>query len=250
VIPIQAEPSSGVRRTAEPVLRAAPELRHRYAGASEWRRICAVDKAANVLALCRGIPHARVLEIGAGEGALLARLAEIGFGEELHALEVDESAREALLARALPRLAGALVFDGYAIPYSGRAFDLAILSHVIEHVEHPRALLREAARVAARVFVEVPLEDTWRLPRDLVLDAVGHVNFYSPRSLRHLVQSCGLRVVSERVANPGAPVQAYRSGAAGRVRWAAREALLRLSPALATRAFTYHGALLCCAPEG
>jgi len=57
-------------------------------------------------------------------------------------------------------------------------------------------------------------------------------------------------LLRERVANPGAAVHAYRSGAAGRVRWAVREALLRLSPALATRAFTHHGALLCRAPEG
>jgi protein-L-isoaspartate O-methyltransferase len=54
---------------------ASAELRHRYRAPSEWRRLGAVDKAANVVALCEGRPHARVLEIGAGEGALLARLA-------------------------------------------------------------------------------------------------------------------------------------------------------------------------------
>jgi SAM-dependent methyltransferase len=221
------------------------ELRHRYGGASEWRRVCAVDKAANVLALCAGLPHANVLEIGAGEGALLARLAEVGFAAELHALEVDESAVAAIRARAVPGLASVELFDGYAVPYADGRFDLAVLSHVVEHVEHPRALLREAARVARQVFVEVPLEDTWRLPRDFVLGATGHVNFFSPRSFRHLVQSCGLEVLRERVANPGPAVHAWRSGAAGRLRWAVREALLRAAPGLATRAFTYHGSLVC-----
>jgi SAM-dependent methyltransferase len=224
------------------------ELRHRYGGASGWRQVCAVDKAANAVALCAGVEHARVLEIGAGAGALLARLAEIGFGEELHALEVSESAVAAIRARAIPRLASAEVFDGYAIPHADGSFDLAILSHVLEHVEHPRALLREAARVAACVFVEVPLEDTWRLPRDFTLGATGHVNFFSPRSLRHLVQSCGLEVLRERVSNPGPAVHACRRGAAGLLRWAAREALLRAAPRLATRAFTYHGSLLCRVP--
>jgi SAM-dependent methyltransferase len=249
MLPVRADTSSA-ERTTPGALRAAPELRHRYGGPSEWRRICAVDKAANVAALCAGVPHARVLEIGAGEGALLARLAELGFARELCALEVSESALEAIHRRRIAGLAQARLFDGYAASYEGRAFDLAILSHVLEHVEHPRALLREAARVAACVFVEVPLEDTWRLPRDFALGPTGHVNFFSPRSLRHLVQSSGLRVLGERVSNPGLPVHAFRGGARGRMRWAVREVLLRLAPALATRAFTYHGSLLAAAPDG
>jgi SAM-dependent methyltransferase len=211
--------------------------------------VCALDKAANVAALCAGAPPARVLEIGAGEGALLARLAEIGFGRELSALEVSEGAVEVIRARGIPRLAEARLFDGYAVPHADRSFDLAILSHVLEHVEHPRALLREAARVAGRVFVEVPLEDTWRLPRDFALGPTGHVNFYSPRSLRHLVQSTGLRVLRERISNPGIAVHAYRGGARGRLRWAVREALLAVAPPLATRLFTYHGSLLGCAAQ-
>jgi SAM-dependent methyltransferase len=227
-------------------LTAAAGLRHHYGAPCEWRRLGAIDKAGNVVALCGDLPHARVLEIGAGEGALLARLAELGFGAELHALEVTPAAVEVIRARGIPRFAQADAFDGYAVPHGDHAFDLAILSHVVEHLEHPRALLREAARVARHVFVEVPLEDTWRLPRDFVPDAVGHLNFYSPRSLRHLVQSCGLEVLCERVANPGPAVYAWRRGAAaGRLRWAAREALLRAAPRLATRVFTYHGSLVC-----
>lgn len=249
MVPIQAEGSSGAVVRSAPALRVAPELRHCYGGASEWRRICAVDKAGNVAALCAGVPHARVLEIGAGEGALLERLAAIGFGEELFALEVSEGAVKVIRARGITRLVDARCFDGYAIPHPDQGFDLAVLSHVLEHVEHPRALLREAARVAACVFVEVPLEDTWRLPSDFTLGETGHVNFYSPRSIRHLVQSSGLRVLGERVANPRVEVYAYRGGTAGRLRWALREACLRVAPALATRAFTYHGALLCRAPK-
>jgi len=228
---------------------AAPEQRHRYAAPSGWRRLGAVDKAANVVALCGALPHARVLEIGAGEGAVLARLAELRFAAELHALEVSEGAAELIRGLGIAGLASAAAFDGYAIPHAAQSFDLAILSHVVEHLEHPRALLREAARVAAAVFVEVPLEDTWRLPRDFRRDAVGHVNFYSARSLRHLVQSCGLEVLGERVANPSPALQMFRHGAlAGRLRWAVREALLRAAPRLATSAFTYHGSLVCRAP--
>ena len=44
-------------------------------------------------------------------------------------------------------------------PAEDGAYDLAVLSHVLEHVPEPMSLLREAARVAPAVLVEVPLED-------------------------------------------------------------------------------------------
>jgi SAM-dependent methyltransferase len=232
------------------VTAVSAELRDRYdgyyaQGASEWRRLGALAKAENVIALCAPHPHASVLEIGAGEGALLARLAEVGFGERLHAAEISRSGARAIRARGLPRLAGVACFDGDRLPWPDASFDLAILSHVLEHAEHPRRLLAEAARVARAVFVEVPLEDTWRLPRDFRPDPVGHINFFSPASLRRLVQTCGLEVLGERVAVPGREAMRHRAGARGALAHALKLAALRLAPALATRLSTYHGALLC-----
>lgn len=216
-----------------------------YAGASEWRRLGAEDKAANVLCLCAGVPHERVVEIGAGEGSLLARLAELGFGAERSALDVSQSGVDAIQARRIPGLVEARVFDGYAAPFEDGHFDLAILSHVLEHAEHPRQLLTEAARVARRVFVEVPLEETWRLPRDFVPDDVGHINFYSEKSIRHLVQSCGLAVREQIVTNPSRATYSFRSSVSGSLRWGVKELLLRAAPGFSGRCFTYHSALLC-----
>ena len=228
----------------------SPELRRHYdeyyaEGASEWRRLGALAKADGVLALCAAWPHASVLEIGAGEGALLARLAERGFGERLFAAEISSSGARAIRARGLPRLAGPVRFDGATLPFADGRFDLAVLSHGLEHAEHPRRLLAEASRVARLLFVEVPLEDTWRLPREFTPDAVGHINFYSQRSLRRLVQSCGLEVLDELVASPSRAAVVWRSGARGAFAHALKAALLRAAPALAQRLFTYHGALLC-----
>jgi hypothetical protein len=44
--------------TAEPKLRTA----YRYAGESEWCRLGAIDKVDNVVRLCRGVPHASLLD--------------------------------------------------------------------------------------------------------------------------------------------------------------------------------------------
>jgi SAM-dependent methyltransferase len=151
-----------------------------------------------VLALCASVPHESLLEIGAGEGALLARLAELRFGRWLYAAEVSDSGVRQIRARGILGLAGCERFDGEALPWPGASFDLAILSHVLEHAEHRRRLLAEAARVARAVFIEVPLEDTWRLPRDFRPDPVGHINFFHRKSLRRFAQTCGLEVLAER----------------------------------------------------
>ncbi|MEW5828207.1 MAG: class I SAM-dependent methyltransferase [Chloroflexota bacterium] len=214
-------------------------------GDSEWRRLGAVDKAANIVSLCQALPHATLLEIGAGEGSILKRLSELGFGEELYALEISPSGVETIQNKNIPRLVECRLFDGYDIPYDGRRFDLAVLSHVIEHVEYPRKLLYEAARVAHYVFVEVPLDDTLRLKPDFVFDRVGHINFYSPVTFRRLVQTCNLEILRQTITNPSRAVHRYRYGRKGVIHYHIREILLRVLPGVATRIFTYHSSLVC-----
>lgn len=212
---------------------------------SEWTRAGALAKVANIQALCRGVAHDRLLEIGAGAGALLERMAELRFARELHALDVSQASIDAVHRQQIPGLAQAGVFDGASVPYPDRHFDLAVLSHVIEHVEHPRQLLYEAARVAQHVFVEVPLEDHWRLPRDFALDSTGHINFFHATSFRRLLQSCDLDVLDESITTPAREAYAYRRGTAGVARWWIKELALRGAPWLATRVWTYHGAWVC-----
>ncbi len=224
--------------------------RDHYAGycpaPSEWFRVGALAKVANLTALCAGVAHDSVLEVGSGEGSLLARVAEVGFAEELHAVDVSEPSIAAVASRGIPGLARASTYDGAVLPYEDQSVDLVVLSHVVEHLEHPRILLYEAARVGRHVFVEVPLEDHWRLPRDFALDATGHINFYDARSIRRLVQSAGLAVLSERVATPAREGLVFQHGpVGGNARYWVKEWARRIAAPLATRIWTYHGALLC-----
>ncbi|HEX8747372.1 MAG TPA: class I SAM-dependent methyltransferase [Pyrinomonadaceae bacterium] len=213
-----------------------------YHGESRWRAIGARDKAANIIKLCSGIPHETILDIGAGEGAVLSELRD--FGKELHAIELSPSGAEAIQQRNIPGLKSVQVFDGYKIPFPDKSFNLAYLSHVIEHVEHPRALLYEAKRVAEYVFVEVPLEDTLTRRKDYVATSVGHINRYSPNSIRWLLQSCDLRVVKQIVTNPSWGAYKFKTGMKALPRYAMKEGLLRLLPSIATRIWSYHSALL------
>lgn len=216
-----------------------------YQGESEWRRLGAIDKANNIVALCGGSPHKTILEIGAGEGSVLQRLSDLKFGEHLYALEISSAAVEVLRDRKMERLEEFRLFDGYRIPYEDGKFDLAVLSHVVEHLEYPRQLLYEAARVARLVFIEVPLEDNLRLKKDYRFDAVGHINDYSPKTIRRLVQTCDLHVFKQITANASYETYRYQYGREAWFRHLSKEWMLRLMPGVATRLWTYHSALLC-----
>jgi SAM-dependent methyltransferase len=229
-----------------------PDLRDLYAAAykdvpdSRWLAINAEGKASNIVRLASSVPHRRILEIGAGNGAILQRLNDRGFGEELTALEISEAGVAAIRRRELARLVDAVLYDGAHVPFPDRSFDLVILSHVVEHLEHPRLLLYQAARVADYVFVEVPLEDNDRLPADFALDpTTGHVNFYNRTTIRQLLQSSGLRVLTQSVTNQSRGVFTHSYGPIqGTIRHAARQLALRVAPPLARRVFCYHSSLL------
>jgi len=211
---------------------------------SEWRELGAIDKAANIRRLCASMAPAAVLDVGAGEGAVLQRLADSGFGERHFALDISASGVERIRNRTIPSLVECRQFDGYAIPYADSTFDLAVLSHVIEHVEHPRLLLNEAARVADRVFVEVPLEHNRGLPCDFVWDPVGHINFYTKKTIRLLVQSCGHEVLEQQQSHPMLRQYRYRLGMKGIAAYLLKESALRAMPSVAHSLWTYHSSLL------
>ena len=215
-----------------------------YPELSEWRELGAIDKASNVRTLCTGCHHATVLEIGAGEGAVLQQLADSGFGVRHYALEISASGIERIRQRKIASLVECRQFDGYDVPYADRTFDLVILSHVLEHAEHPRLLLNEAARVSRHLFLEVPLEHNRRLPRDFVWDSVGHINYYTAQTIRLLVQSCRHEVIAQRQTHPARRQYRYRLGARGNLAFALKEIGLRFAPQTAQRMWTYHSSLL------
>ena len=216
-----------------------------YNGGSEWRRLSAAEKVANIIKLCSPYPHHTILDIGSGEGSVLARLSAQDFGENLHALEISSSAVEAIKKRDIPSLVECRLFDGYDIPYSDDRFDLVILSHVVEHLEYPRRLIRESARTGRILFIEVPLEDNLRLGSEYHPDGVGHINFYSPRTIRKLIQTCDLEILDQSVSNFSFSAYRYLFGPGAGLRYFFKQAALKAIPALAPYLWTYHCALIC-----
>ena len=214
-----------------------------------WRRTGAIDKAANIARLAAGYPHASILEIGAGAGEVLHRLGEMGFGSRLWAVEISPAAVELIRGAGIPRLEEVRLFEGARVPFPDRQFDLVILSHVLEHLEHPRAMLYEASRLGRFVLVEVPLEHHLRMPREFVMDvATGHINHYSRTSARYLLQTCRLRILADLLTCPSPDTYRHMAGARGVVKQRVKTAALRLLPDVAAQLFTFHYTMIAESP--
>ena len=89
----------------------------------------------------------RVLDIGCGNGYVLSRYARRGAA--VAGIDLTETALDLSRRRfALEGLAGEFRrTDGDAIPYPDASFDIVCSMGVLHHIEDPRPMLREAARV-------------------------------------------------------------------------------------------------------
>jgi SAM-dependent methyltransferase len=218
-----------------------------------WRALSAVAKADHVTSLCAraALAPSSTLDVGCGDGALLAELARRGFGGRLAGMEISEPAAE-IARRALPA-SEIRTFDGTTLPLPGGACELGILSHVLEHVPDPPALLAETARVCSTVVFEVPLEanlSARRPAKRAHAEEIGHLQRLSREDARRIAAAAGLAVLAE--VQDALPLEVHRffaTGRAGRAaassKWAVRAGLDLLAPAVARRAFTVHYAALC-----
>jgi SAM-dependent methyltransferase len=174
----------------------SPSLQSAYANQyadpqmAAWRMLGARAKAQNIIRVSTGHSFNKVLEVGAGDGSLLATLSNLGFATSYTAAEISESGLAAIRQRNIRGLADACLFDGYQLPFADQAFDAVILSHVLEHVEHERLLLRELKRVARYQIIEVPREYRPGAHRKTAFFlAYGHINLYTPTSLQFLLHT-------------------------------------------------------------
>jgi len=176
----------------------------------QWRELAGKYKASNIREVCAGRTFPRVLDVGAGEGAVLLHLDAWPQKKELYAVEISHSGVSMIQSRRLQSVVEVKQFDGYHLSYPDKFFDLAILSHVLEHVEYPRALLREIKRVARQLAIEVPCE--YARGADARVEhflSYGHIDLYTPTLLRFLLRSEGFAILRERLTRATLDVQEY-----------------------------------------
>ena len=151
---------------------------------------------------------ARVLDVGCGDGALMAVLRDQR-QVDARGLELDQHNVAECVARGLSVIQGDADLDlGY---YPDASFDYAILSQTLQTTKRPDLVLSELLRVGRRAFVSFPNFAHWgvrasllwggRMPVTRLLPVAWYetpnIHHVTVRDFRALVAQHGYRIEGE-----------------------------------------------------
>jgi methionine biosynthesis protein MetW len=143
-------------------------------------------------------PQARVLDIGCGDGALLAYLARAK-AVDARGVELSQSGVNACVGQGLSVIQGDADRDLGAYP-SG-AFDVVVLSQTLQATRQPRLVLETLVRIGKRAIVSFPNFGFWRIRLSLavygrmpVTEVIDHPWYDTPNihlcTIRDFVALC------------------------------------------------------------
>lgn len=162
---------------------------------------------------CRRLGENRVLEIGCGYGYLLYRLKSQGF--EVIGIEPGPQGQEA------PGKYGVeIIRDTFPLKCNrldNERFDMIVHCNVLEHVEEPVCFLRQQAEHLTDVGVvifSVPNCSEYISAGDISMFLHEHWSYFTPSSLRSVVEKADLRLIHVEKAGYGGAMYgvAARSG--------------------------------------
>ena len=110
-------------------------------------------------------PGSRVLDIGCGDGALMAALRDTR-GVDARGLEIDPANVSAAVARGLSVVQGDADTD--LAGYPDKSFNVAILSQTLQTARRPHAVLDQLLRIGGQAFVSFPNFAHWRVRASLL----------------------------------------------------------------------------------
>lgn len=146
---------------------------------------------------------ARLLDIGCGNGAFLEFARRAGW--QVSGIDPDPVAVDAARKRGLDVRQGSVEL----LDAEHEAFDGITLSHVIEHVHAPIALLRACHGLLKRggwLWLETPNLDAQGYRRYganwLALDAPRHLVLFNPVSMRQALEAAGFEKIEDQPYRP------------------------------------------------
>lgn len=131
----------------------------------------------------------RVLDVGCGDGALLASLRDAK-GVDARGMEIDAALVAQCVARGLSVVQGDAERD--LADYPDGAFDYAVLGQTLQTAQRPDLLLAELLRVGRTAFVSFPNFAHWRTRAALLwggrmpVTRVLPVSWYETRNIHHV----------------------------------------------------------------
>lgn len=134
-------------------------------------------------------PGSRVLDIGCGDGALMAEL-EATSDVDARGMELDPALVERCVARGLSVVQGDANCD--LADYPDKAFDYTILSQTLQTAERPDLMLDELLRVGRKAFVSFPNFAHWRTRAALMFGGrmpvtrALPVSWYETQNIHHV----------------------------------------------------------------
>ena len=164
-------------------------------------------------------PGSRVLDIGCGDGALMAALRD-GKAVDARGIELSRDGVSTAVARGLSVIQGDADTD--LADYPADAFDVAILSQTLQATMRPDHVLDELLRIGQRAIVSFPNFGHWRVRLALLMGGrmpmtsalpvewyeTANIHFCTIDDFRALVVARGYVVEQARFLSRARPVAA------------------------------------------
>lgn len=142
-----------------------------------------------------------ILDVGCGDGRLLALLNKAGCNWELHGVDFNKKGNKIAEEKGLNIHYGK--FED--VKFQRESFDLVIMNEVLEHLYDPSESLttvREILKFGGYLVIETPCINSWdyrifknsywggyHIPR--------HINIFSRETIKSILKNAGFRVVKE-----------------------------------------------------
>ena len=146
-------------------------------------------------------PGARVLDVGCGDGALMAVL-QADKQADARGMEIDPGQVAKCVARGLSAVQGDTNRD--LADYPDAAFDYAILSQTLQTAERPDLMLDELLRIGRKAFVSFPNFAHWKMRASLLwhgrMPVTRHlpVSWYETQNIHHVTVTDFLQLLQDK----------------------------------------------------